>query len=429
MLDLLTHRHERTLQSLHFYESSPWQEDTAIPRNLKSLEVHTVNEGEGVEKLISANKSALERLSLGQGKYLLDRYHQSRVGFLDSIPQPVGTFLTTALSSLEKFNRLRDLSLSGLNVTHLLPASIPEVCFFNQLERLSLESCPGTTDLLESLALTFYWMATSPDAPQQPRLTPSLKTFLLRHEAPTSVLKDTVIRFLSSFTGLHTLSLLFENGAILDRPAAFISSHGPTLQTLVFESRIQPREHLSHDTTRPVGVGGYTSDFWSESINDVARLCPNLVSLGMGFPWMDEMVRLRKTTLPTLRHLRTVHVRNFPENHNFSQLGDYSIKEYAGKFVEWVFPTRTGGERPSLENLAIGPTLYESRYRIVPPTSSVALRRNPPQFLRTHRFCLDWAQTRFGQWSSLITPVSERFVEEMAGEKPLGGVFEPVWLK
>ncbi|OAP64381.1 hypothetical protein AYL99_00353 [Fonsecaea erecta] len=443
MLTFLARRHENTLRRLHFYDISSWKEGGLLPRNLTTLEARTVNDGDVVEKIISANRKSITRLSLGQEKQLLDCYHKSRLSFLPQIPQPMETFFTSAYA-LDTFPQLRELSLQGLNVTPLRPASIPQALFFCQLERLTLESCPGSHDLFESIAATFHWAATSPEAPQNPRVTPSLKHFLFRHENPTAPLKEALVRFLSSFTGLRTLSLLFENGAILERPSTFIAEHGPSLETLVFESRIQPREHLSMDTSRPFGVGGYSHDLWEESINDIARLCPNLVELGMGFPWNDEMIRVRKTALPTLQYLRTIHIRNFPENQVYSQMGDYSIKEYATKFVDWVFPSSAAEANPSLTHLAIGPTLYESRWKITPPPTSVAaganastVRRNqqatsrtqPPEFLRTHHFCLDWAKTRFNRWSCLITPVSEKYMEEITGQKPLGGVFEQVWLK
>ncbi|KAK5207395.1 hypothetical protein LTR41_006964 [Exophiala xenobiotica] len=430
-LSLLTQRHENTLRHLSFCEVAPWQEETALlPGNLSSLESRTVNEGEGVEKIISANRNTLQRLHLGQERHLVEQYQRTRIGFFDQIPRPSDTFFASAFA-LETMPQLRELSLCGLDLTSLRPTSIQQVLSLCQLERLSIESCPGTAELLESIAGTFHWSAYASDAPQSPRILPSLKHFLLRHENPTTTLKDAVIRFLASFTGLRSLSLLFENAAILERPSTLIAEHGPTLHTLVLESRIQPREHLSLDTSRPFGVGGYSSDLWVDTIDDISRLCPNLESLGMGFPWNDEMVRLRKTALPALANLKTIHIRNFPENQVFSQLGDYSIKEYATKFIEWAFPALLGGHKPSLEQLAIGPTVYASRWRTAPAVASPngAARSQVPEFLRTHHFCLDWAKTRFGRWSPLITPVSEKFMEELAREKPLRGVFEQVWLR
>jgi len=428
-LSLLAQRHENTIRHLGFCEVTPWQEETAhLPTSLSSLETRTVNEGEGVEKIISANRNSLQRIHLGQERHLVEQYQRTRVGFFDQIPRPSDTFFASAFA-LETMPQLRELSLCGLDLTSLRPASIEQALCLCQLQRLSLESCPGTAELLESVAGTFHWSAYAPDAPQSRRILPSLKHFLLRHENPTNALKDAVIRFLTSFTGLRTLSLLFENAAILERPSTLIAEHGPTLHTLVLESRIQPREHLSLDTSRPFGVGGYSSDLWVDTIDDISRLCPNLESLGMGFPWNDEMVRLRRTALPALSNLKTIHIRNFPENQVFSQLGDYSIKEYATKFIEWAFPALLGGQKPSLEQLAIGPTVYASRWRMAPASSANGTRNQVPEFLRTHHFCLDWAKTRFGRWSPLITPVSEKFMEELAGEKPLRGVFEQVWLR
>jgi hypothetical protein len=433
ILEMLTRRHNSTLHHLSFYELESTPQDDILPRNLRSLQCHNVNEGNAVVRILSENKATLERLQLGQERYVVDGYHRSRLGFLDDLPQPHESFFTSAYS-LNNFPRLRELCLQGLSLDMLRPDSIPQALFFCRLDKLTLESCSGSAELLESIAGTFHWVSSSPDAPRSPAISPSLKHFSFRHEKPTNALKDSIVRFLASFVGLETLSLLFENATFLERPSALIAEHGPTIRTLVLESRIQPREHLSLDTSRPFGVGGYSQDIWEESINDIARLCPNIVELGIGFPWNNETIRLRKTLLPTLQHLRTIHIRNFPENQAFSQLGDYTIKEYATKFIEWVFPALVGGNRPALEHFAMGPTLYESRWKMTPSvtstgTGSQSQQRQLPEFLRTHHFALDWAKTRFGRWSPLITPVSEKWVEEIWERKPLGGVFEQVWLK
>ncbi len=396
------------------------QTDTALPRNLTALECRTVLDGDGTSKLVQANRSTLKSLKLGQERHLVEQYHRTRIGFLDLIPPPLESFKLTI--QLHGFPSLRQLDLCGMDVTHLMPASFEEAMPFLQLTRLSLESCAGSTALLEFLSGTFYFAQNAPDGPQA-RIAPQLTHFLFRNEAPTTALKESMTRFLASFRGLKTLSLLFENATVLDSASTMIAEHGPTLETLVLESRIQPRENLGLDTSRPFGVGGYSSELWEESISDICQLCPNLVELGTGFPWDDEIVRLRKTPLPTLRKLRTIHIRNFPESHVLSQLGDYTIKEFATKFIEWVFPALVGASRPNLETLAIGPTLYETRWK------TNTLRKQPPEFARTHHYCLDWAKTRFGRWSPMITPVSEKCMEELRDEKPLGGVFEQVWLR
>jgi len=191
----------------------------------------------------------------------------------------------------------------------------------------------------------------------------------------------------------------------------------------VLESRIQPRESLRLDTSRPFGIGGYSQQLWEESMHDICRLSPNLKELSVGFPWNDEMIRLRQSPLPNL-HLKTMHIRNFPESHYLAQMGDYSIKEHALKFLDWTYGNIQGGSKPQLETLSIGPAIYESRFKGSNPN-----RRQAPEFLRTHHFLVDWAQTRFGRWSAMITGVSEKYMEEMRDEKPLGGVFQQVWLK
>ena len=382
--------------------------------------MRSVLSGEAASRLVSANWATLERLSLGQDAHLVEQYRQSRAQFLEVIPQPLD-ILKTAIE-LHNFPNLQQLSLCGLDLHAMIPKTFEEAVPFLRLNRLSLESCVNSTALLDSVAETFYFAQNAADAPK-PSLIPQLTEFLFRSEAPTTALKESMIRFLGSFRGLKTMSILFENATMLESVSTMISEHGPTLQTLVLESRMQPRESLALDTSRPFGNGGYASDLWEESISDICRLCPNLVELGTGFPWNDEIVRLRKTPLPTLKNLRTIHIRNFPESHVLSQLGDYSIKEYATKFIEWVFPSLVGASRPNLETLAIGPTLYESRWR---PDDA---KRQLPEFSRTHHYCVDWAKTRFGRWSPMITAVTEKCIEELREESPLGGVFEQVWLR
>ena len=419
LLATLQRNHDCSLKELRFYEIQMlWHGGIIPPKNLTILECRSVHESEAVGALVIANQDTIQRLRLGQETDLVEQYRQSRIGFLDRITQPLDLFTSTI--KLPCLRNLREVQLFGLDVTSLIPQSVSDALFFCQIERMTLESCKGVAGLLETLAGTFHYAQNTTDMQQQ---TPKMKAFLFRHEAFSAAMKDSLIRFLASFHGLETLSLLFENATFLERPSALIAGHGPTLQTLVLESRIQPRDHLGLDPSRPFGVGGFNQELWEDSITDICSMCPNLTDLGTGFPWNDEVVRIRRSALPSLTKLRTIHIRNFPESQVLSQLGDYSIKEYATKFVEWVYPALVGGSRPALETLAIGPTLYESRWKSNPT------RRMPPEFLKTHHFCLDWAKTRFGRWSPLITGVSEKYMEEYRGSAPLGGVFEQVWLK
>jgi hypothetical protein len=419
LFSILQKNHGRSLREMRFYAIEMlWHRGMIPSQNLNTIECRSVHESDAIGAMVLANKNTLRTLRLGQEAELVEQYRQSRVGFLDRVTQPLDLF--TSVIKLPFLPNLREVALYGLDVTGLVPQSVSDALFYCQIEHLTLESCNGVTPFLETLAGTFHYAQTTTD---MQRRTPKMKTFRFRHEAFSAAMKDSLIRFLASFRGLETLSLLFENATFLERPSALIAEHGPSLQSLVLESRIQPREHLGLDPSRPFGVGGFNQQLWEESIQDICDLCPNLIELGTGFPWNDEIVRIRRSALPSLTKLRTIHIRNFPESQVLSQLGDYSIKEYATKFIEWVYPALVGGSRPALETLAIGPTLYETRWKSNPT------RRTPPEFLRTHHYCLDWAKTRFGRWSPLITGVSEKYMEEYRGVKPLGGVFEQVWLR
>jgi hypothetical protein len=411
---------QKFLQDLQIFELDEPSEVIRLPRGLRSFGCRSVTDGEDVGAILKANRDTLEALTLGQESGLVQRYQRTRTsGFLQQLPHPSHAF--TTILELHNFPRIRSLNLSGINLVPLIPSNFERALPFCDLTRLSIESCHGSDAFLETLSHTFDFVQNSPDAPH-PRLTPQLKDFLLRNESPTGSLREKLTAFLAAFSGLRSLTLLFENASLLERPSNLIGSHGPTLETLVLEVRVQPRLSLSLDTSRPLGAGGFSSDLWTESITDICSLCPNLVELGIGFPWNDEFVRVRKTPLPTLKRLKTVHIRNFPESQVLSQLGDYTIKEHATKFVEWVFPIPHGADRPTLETLAIGPTIYEGRWRYG------ATRKQPPEWARTNYFLLDWAQTRFKKWSCLVSPVSEKCVEELRGEKPLGGVFEGIWI-
>lgn len=419
VLDALVQHQNSTLQELRVYELEAfWNSRGLIPENLQVLECRSVLDGEALARIVKANCDTLKVLRVGQEKVLVDRYRQDRTFFQAQTIQTLHASLDVV--GFQDVKNLEELGVYGLDVSFLFLEPTLHVSFVSNLRRLSLESCHGTAALLDDLASAFHdiQFESSPD-----KQLPQLKHFLLRHEAPTQQLKAALNRFLSTFAGLETLSILLENATLLDRPQTFLSNHGPTLKTLVLECRIQPRENLGLDTTRPFGAGTFSQTLWQDSIEDVCRLCPNLEELGTGFPWNDEIVRLRKTSLPTLKKLKTIHVRNFPECTHLSQLGDYSIREYATKFIEWIFPSLLSGSKPALETLALGPTLYETRWKSNPS------RRQPPEFLRTHHFCLDWAKTRFDRWSPMVTNVSEKYMEELRGENPLAGVFEQVWLR
>lgn len=418
LLEILASRQNQSLQRLRMFELSPsLARNVILPNRLKAFDCCSVGDGKVVRDLIRMNRMTLQRLSLGQEKDLLLQYAQPGLGMLElaSSSNILGPALLTGIPHLQ------ELELTGLDISTLLPLSMDGIMPLCNLTKISLQSCSGADQFLGALGAVFASVQSAGPSPQQSVI--HLKHFLLRTEAPTADLKRAIILFLASFRGLETLSLLFENGSVLERVSTLLGEHGPTLQTLCLEARIQPRDKLGLDTSRAFGSGGYSQELWERSMHEICQLCPNLVELGFSFPWDDELVRLRKTPLPTLAQLKTIHVRNFPENRALSQVGDYTIKEYAQKFVDWVFPTLGGGQRPPLEILAIGPSLYEGRMRILDTKPQL------PEFKRTHFFGVDWAMTRFSKWSFMVSPVSERYLEETRDERPMKGVFEQVWLR
>lgn len=421
MLQLLTHRHGRSLRHLSCYEMQTcFIPPDSLPTNLETLECRSVDDGDAIGRLVQASRDSLNTLRLGEERALVCQYYKLRSGFYEGIPQPLHAF--NSVTNLADIGGLRRLSLFGLDVGPLVPSEIESALYFTKLKELTMESCKGSAEFLSALTSMFTF-AQSPAAPA-PQPLPQLEKFLFRHEESNVPLREALVLFLNSFTGLRTLSLLFENGSMLERLQTLIANHGPTLEALVLESRIQPRELLRLDTSRPFGGGGYSQQMWEESMSEICRLCPNLVELSAGFPWNDEMVRIRTSQFHRLTQLRTMHIRNFPESEHLMQMGDYSVKEHASKFIEWTYGSLHVDQQPQLESLSIGPGLYETRFKGANPS-----RQQPPEFLRTHHFMLDWARTRFGRWSAMITSVSEKYMEEHRSEKPLGGVFQSVWLK
>lgn len=420
MLRLLSGRNWQSLRSFSCYELEfPENSSFALPTNLHTIECRTMGDGQGLGRLVQANKSTLRTLRIGEEGNIVKQYMMDTNGYRMHSLQP--TMVFKKCIDLSEIQHLRQLCLIGLDLAPLVPLDLDQALYFTNIEDLTIESCVGAPAFLSAMTSVFGF-AQSEAAPE-PKPLPSLQKFLFRQEVFTIDLKDALTRFLNSFSGLRTLSLLFENGSINVKPVDLITNHGATLQNLVIESRIQPRSSLRLDTSRPFGSGGYSSQSWEQSVNDVGRLCPGLSELGIGFPWNDEMIRLRPSLMSSLTSLRTMHVRNFPESSRLSQMGDYTIREHAVKFMEWTYGN-VQGEKPGLETLSIGPAVYESRFKGSNPG-----RKQAPEFLRTHHFTLDWAKTRFGRWSPMITSVSEKYMEETRCEKPLGGVFEQVWLK
>ena len=421
LLLTLKKKHNNSLKHFRCHETNlSILTSSKIVTGLETLECRSIDDGESVGRLVSLNKNTLRSLRIGQEKTLIELYQSLKTTLWDSIPKSLESL--SKVVGFAEIPNLQKLALAGVDLRPILPTEIEDALYLTDLQELTIESCVGTPEFLTAAASIFTFAQS--DSCPEPKPIPMLEKFQLRHEASTTALKEALRHFLTSFSGLRMLSILLENGSISLKPADVLANHGSMLEQLVMETRIQPRELLRLDTSRPFGLGSYNQQLWQEGTNDICRLCPGLRELSIGFPWNDEMVRIHTSPLLTLRNLSTVHIRNFPESNTLLHMGDYTIKEYAVKFVEWTFGNVCGGERPQLNTLSIGPTIYESRFKC-----ANSLRSKPPEFLQTHHFMVDWAQTRFGRWSAMVTRVSEKYMEEIRNERPLAGVFEQVWLR
>lgn len=329
--------------------------------------------------------------------------------------------LVRSIIDISQLPRLTCLSLVGVDVSLFIREDVDSVPFFAELRSLTLESCNGSAAFLATMATLFQGLSSATACTTSRR--PVLEQFLFRQESFSTSLRDVLIVFLRSFSGLKTLSLLFENTSVLDHISNLIGNHGATLAQLVLETRISPRK-LSHiNTSRPFGYGGYNDRLWEESTMAMCTSCPNLTELGIGFSWKDETLRSHNCPITSLEKLKAIHIRNFPEL-DVQQVGNHTTKQYARKLVDWMYTDTGSRHPPPLETLSIGPTLYETKHPGSNPSRNVV-----PEWLRTHHFVVDWAKTRFGKWTAMISPVSERYVQELRNEDELGGIFQQVWLK
>src|SRR5277367_1570413 len=120
MLNLLAKRHNATLRELRFYELEMfWKLGISYPNQLQMLECRSVSEGKALGKIVQANARTLETLRLGKEKELVEQYQRSRI----EITQSLNIF--TTVMKLQNLPRLREIALYGLDVSSLIPQSIP----------------------------------------------------------------------------------------------------------------------------------------------------------------------------------------------------------------------------------------------------------------------------------------------------------------
>lgn len=270
----------------------------SLPSKLKKFECRTFTDGKQIGRLLYSSRRSLRTLRLGQEKLFVERYTQSDNAYAGQNAEPLEQLTSTL--AFPELTCLQELELYGINLLPLPSSTNIDTVFYSRLQKLTLESCYGSSELLDLLARVYAVTGEATKDTTKPRL----RDFRLRHENPDSDFRSSLDAFLGSFEGLESLSLLFENATSLQKPSAIIKGHGKTLKKVVLECRIEPRRFIAHDTSRPFGSGDYSQALWVESVREICNACPNIEELGAGFPWNDELIKVR-----TLERIRLINYK------------------------------------------------------------------------------------------------------------------------
>lgn len=244
---------------------------------------------------------------------------------------------------------LHQLDLIGVKVT----GSVPEdsLLDFYRLTRLSLESCPGTSDLLAVLTRNADRV--------------KLKELKIREEkVPLEVMRNLEV-FLSSFTGLELLSVLLDNASETMNYRGFMQSHGATLKVLVWECRKRNRTLAPFDLET-------SSDDGPAFIEELCKTCTKLeelsIALDMRLQYENTIKCNRiKSLLPfqvlTLPNLKTFHSRILPSASRLGVSREFVMqanKAIVSMYISWGYFTL--GTKCNLELVAVGSPSYSDRW-------------------------------------------------------------------
>ena len=236
--------------------------------------------------VIASNTSTLRDLKLGSERWLVE-------SLLDGVPafpnmdqransrqliKSIDQALKVAGKSSQKLH-LESLHVCGLDLRALIDKDSPKLFKPEHLRKLSLESCHGSEDFLNVLSRRSLGSSS----------ILRLKSFHFRSEFSKRGMLRLLERFLSSFFGLEHLSVIVEGRNITTskwlKPRCFIKCHGPTLKTLVWEGRQEPRMCWESDPVIPLRC-----DAEFQQLDEICEGCPNLVELGVTIDWHSELV-------------------------------------------------------------------------------------------------------------------------------------------
>lgn len=361
---------------------------------LKELRFRSLEPGRviyWIANLIAWNYETLEHLEIGAENKVAENLRVRRVyNDTDSnchltinLRRLLETGLVAAYGPSYPVLPLSSLSLVGLNLLDLEDSRLRTIIDWTKLKALGLKSCSqlfGTLDFLKSAIIK----------PRGSEEGVNLKSFALRSESvanmnPLVMLLDALSIFLTSFKGLVHLSVLIQDRHMspqLSVDNEIFQAHGPTLRSLVWDFRLHERTLFNQDVSRALSGNRH--------LVAIVKWCPLLEELGISLDWSSLMEpRGKRGTLKkvrellfehrcciclvekvvayikSLRHLRTLHIRNLPSLSDqggkpaWPGISDDELSEgFITKFLRTLIRLRPE-EPPNLKIVALGTPRYK----------------------------------------------------------------------
>lgn len=429
----------REFKVRHYQKTQREDEISEAPMALSSIEVRSIGMGSDrstdnpvwLKSLIKDNKKSLHELRIGQESYI----HLLEQGWTDSRSRRVALdhVLLLAKTSTGTFSpyELTCLEVVGLKVDCLVdedPTRGPKPLLrWSILQRLVLESCPGSRDLLSCLAENISRAG-------QTKLHLTLKELVFRYERPSTDLMAALETFLKTYSGLRLISVLVDEYGLFPS-GPMLANHLSSLNVLVWEARMMPRNARNLEVSPPKA---------EEDIVKTFKKCPNLVEISFPLDWrrhqrggLGSLDRLGRD-LASLRELRTIHIRNVPllrgdedddvdgyeDNIEMDRISRSIVTEVTEAMVEQQNETK---EVPSADLIVVGPLRYQERWLSTKPWYTNA--NYPPAYARPYFFGVDYAYS--AKFDARFPLLKELGHETLAVAEPYSShlrCFESYWL-
>lgn len=183
----------------------------------------------------------------------------------------------------ERLPKVHHLKLRGLDLSCMMDHKGQNIVNVEHLTKLSLESCcrlGRALAILEALQL------------------PCLRYLHIRHELVDPGICSSLERVLCSLPPLKSLFLLLEGNVPSFGFKQILGVHGDSLRALIVDFRGDTRPSIHESRT-----------LWeAQYLDDIAKLCPNLIELGIPVNWQ----------LWSARSSHRLVVSNHPCSHNQS---------------------------------------------------------------------------------------------------------------